>query len=89
MHECKIIPSNINDNQNTESIDLLLHNWFKIQCKFDEDECLHYVDIFKSNTVDRVQRINDSDLDAIGIQTGKRKIILSNTCKHSSSSNLH
>eukprot|EP01083_Nonionella_stella_P021511 59647_1 len=80
MHECKVIPSNINDN-NMESIDLVLHNWFKIQCKFDADECLHYVDVFKSNgliTVDRVQEITDSDFDATGIQTRKRKIILSN-----------
>eukprot|EP00483_Globobulimina_turgida_P002346 UN02348 len=63
------------------SIDPVLHAWFKMKCKFDEDECVRYVDIFKANgfdCIDSIRTINDCDLIHVGIQLRNRKIILSN-----------
>eukprot|EP00483_Globobulimina_turgida_P008635 UN08653 len=71
-----VLVSNIEDMQSVEQV---LHHWFNTKCKFDEGECLRYVDIFKSNgfdTVDTVKEIKDSDLKEIGIQIRNRNKIL-------------
>jgi hypothetical protein len=76
IHEGKLVKSENNNNT-----DLILNDWFKTQCKFEEIECVRYADIFKSNgfdNIDRIKQINDYDLLRVGIQIRDRKIILSN-----------